>query len=113
MIVLPDLQRPFRWLSAISRFSAITSGGITSGGPNFAYDLCVEKVTPEQRETLDLSQWHVAFNGAEPVREETIDKFCETFGPCGFRREAFYPCYGMAEAALIVTGGWARALRSS
>ena len=57
------LQKPFRWLSAISRF-----GGTTSGGPNFAYDLCVRKITPEQRATLDLSTWEVAFNGAEPVR---------------------------------------------
>ena len=96
------LQKPFRWLSAISRFR-----GTTSGGPNFAYDLCVRKVTPEQRETLDLSTWHVAFNGAEPVREETIEQFCQMFGPCGFRREAFYPCFGMAEATLIVTGGQA------
>jgi acyl-CoA synthetase (AMP-forming)/AMP-acid ligase II len=57
------LQKPYRWLSAISRF-----GGTTSGGPNFAYDLCVRKITPEQRKTLDLSTWRVAFNGAEPVR---------------------------------------------
>jgi len=96
------LQKPFRWLSAITRF-----GATTSGGPNFAYDLCVEKVTPEQREKLDLSSWKVAFNGAEPVREETIDRFVEAFGPCGFRREAFFPCFGLAEAALIVSGGYA------
>jgi len=97
------LQRPYRWLSAISRF-----GGTTSGGPNFAYDLCVRKITPEQRERLDLSSWEVAFNGAEPVRAETIERFVETFGPCGFRREAFYPCFGLAEATLIVSGGYAR-----
>ena len=95
------LQKPFRWLSAISRFRATTSGG-----PNFAYDLCVRKITPEQRETLDLSSWELAFNGAEPVRKETLDSFTETFEPCGFRREAFYPCYGMAEATLIVSGGF-------
>ena len=95
------LQKPFRWLSAVSRFR-----GTTSGGPNFAYDLCVQKITPEQRETLDLSTWKVAFNGAEPVREETIRRFTEMFEPCGFRREAFYPCYGMAEAALLVSGGF-------
>lgn len=97
------LQKPYRWLSAISRF-----GGTTSGGPNFAYDLCVRKITPEERETLDLSSWTVAFNGAEPVRPETIDAFCAAFGPCGFRREAFYPCYGLAEATLIVSGGYAK-----
>jgi 8-amino-7-oxononanoate synthase len=96
------LQKPYRWLSAISRFS-----GTTSGGPNFAYDLCVRKITPEQRKTLDLSSWHVAFNGAEPVHAETIEAFCEAFEPCGFRRAAFYPCFGLAEATLIVSGGYA------
>jgi 8-amino-7-oxononanoate synthase len=95
------LQRPFRWLQAISRYRAVVSGG-----PNFAFDLCVRKVTPEQRAKLDLSTWAVAFNGAEPVRSETIDRFAETFEPCGFRREAFYPCYGLAEATLIVSGGF-------
>lgn len=95
------LQRPFRWLQAISRYRAATSGG-----PNFAYDLCIRKVTPEQRAQLDLSSWNVAFNGAEPVRGETLDRFAEMFEPCGFRREAFYPCYGLAEATLIVSGGF-------
>jgi 8-amino-7-oxononanoate synthase len=97
------LQRPYRWLSAISRFR-----GTTSGGPNFAYELCVRKITAEQRATLDLSSWEVAFNGAEPVREETIERFVEAFGPCGFRREAFFPCFGLAEATLIVSGGHAK-----
>jgi 8-amino-7-oxononanoate synthase len=96
------LQKPFRWLSALTRFK-----GTTSGGPNFAYDLCVRKVTREQRKQLDLSRWEVAFNGAEPIREETLERFAETFAPCGFRREAFYPCYGLAEATLIVSGGYA------
>ncbi len=95
------LQKPYRWLSAITRFR-----GTTSGGPNFAYDLCVRKITPEQRKTLDLSSWRVAFNGAEPVRAETLDAFTEAFAPCGFRREAFYPCFGLAEATLIVSGGY-------
>ena len=98
------LQKPYRWLSAITRYR-----GSTSGGPNFAYDLCVRKITPEQRKTLDLSSWRVAFNGAEPVRAETLDAFAETFAPCGFRREAFYPCYGLAEATLIVSGGYVHA----
>src|SRR5207253_9073799 len=71
---------------------------------------CLTKVTPEQRETLDLSRWCLAFNGAEPVRAETIDQFSKMFEPCGFRREAFYPCYGMAEATLIVSGGFRAAL---
>ncbi|HEU4323402.1 MAG TPA: amino acid adenylation domain-containing protein [Roseiflexaceae bacterium] len=93
------LQRPLRWLQAISRFKATISGG-----PNFAYDLCSRKVTPEQLQQLDLSSWRVAFNGAEPIRAETLDRFVATFGPCGFRREAFYPCYGLAEATLLVTG---------
>lgn len=95
------LQKPFRWLKAISRYR-----GTTSGGPNFAYELCVDKITEEQKAELDLSSWLVAFNGAEPVRPSTIDRFSEAFASCGFRREAFYPCYGLAEATLIVTGGY-------
>lgn len=98
------LQKPMRWLRAMS-----DTGAHISGGPNFAYDLCVDRVTEEERQTLDLSQWEVAFNGAEPVRPETIERFCEAFAPCGFRREAFYPCYGLAEGTLMVAGGekWA------
>jgi 8-amino-7-oxononanoate synthase len=95
------LQKPYRWLSAITKYH-----GTTSGGPNFAYDLCVRKITPEQLKTLDLSSWRVAFNGAEPVRAETLDAFAKKFAPCGFRREAFYPCFGLAEATLIVSGGY-------
>jgi 8-amino-7-oxononanoate synthase/acyl carrier protein len=98
------LQRPVRWLQAISQ-----SGATISGGPNFAYDLCAEKVTAEQKRTLDLSRWSLAFNGAEPVRAETIDRFSKAFAECGFRREAFYPCYGLAEATLIVAGGYKNA----
>jgi acyl-CoA synthetase (AMP-forming)/AMP-acid ligase II len=94
------LQRPIRWLQAISRFHATCSGG-----PNFAYDLCIRKIKPEQRELLDLSSWEVAFNGAEPVYHKTLDQFSEYFAPCGFRREAFLPCYGLAEATLMVVGG--------
>jgi amino acid adenylation domain-containing protein/non-ribosomal peptide synthase protein (TIGR01720 family) len=93
------LQKPLRWLQAISRFRATTSGG-----PNFAYELCARKISEEQRASLDLSSWRVAFNGAEPVRAETLDRFSEAFGPCGFRRTAFFPCYGLAEATLFVTG---------
>ncbi|KAB8332623.1 non-ribosomal peptide synthetase [Scytonema tolypothrichoides VB-61278] len=99
------LQRPYRWLQAISRYK-----GTTSGGPNFAYELCIHKITQQQRSTLDLSSWSVAFNGAEPVRQETLEQFSATFRECGFRPEAFYPCYGMAEATLIVSGGVKKAL---
>lgn len=95
------LQKPVRWLQIVSQ-----TGATISGGPNFAYDLCAEKVTAEQKATLDLSRWTLAFNGAEPVRAETIDRFSIAFAECGFRREAFYPCYGLAEATLIVTGGY-------
>ncbi len=98
------LQKPVRWLQIVSQTRATISGG-----PNFAYDLCTQKVTPEQKATLDLSQWTLAFNGAEPVRAETIERFSEAFAECGFRREAFYPCYGLAEATLIVTGGFKQA----
>lgn len=100
MSPLAFLQKPFRWLQAISRYKASVSGG-----PNFAYDLCVRKVTPEQRASLDLSTWQVAFNGAEPVRGETLARFTETFKESGFRPEAFFPCYGLAEATLFVSGG--------
>jgi amino acid adenylation domain-containing protein/thioester reductase-like protein len=93
------LQRPFRWLEAISRYK-----GTTSGAPNFAYDLCVDKITPEQIDTLDLSSWTLAFCGAEPVRPETLERFARTFERCGFRRNAFYPCFGMAESTLLVSG---------
>ena len=94
------LQRPLHWLQAISETRATSSGG-----PNFAYDLCVRKIKPEERATLDLSSWELAFNGAEPIRADTLDRFAAAFAVSGFRREAFYPCYGLAEATLIVLGG--------
>lgn len=100
MSPLDFLQKPIRWLQAISQYQATTSGG-----PNFAYDLCVRKVTAEQLASLDLRRWQVAFNGAEPVRAETLEAFSEKFAACGFRPEAHYPCYGMAETTLMVTGG--------
>jgi acyl-CoA synthetase (AMP-forming)/AMP-acid ligase II len=93
------LQRPRRWLEAISRHRATTSGA-----PNFAYDLCARRTPPEVRDTLDLSCWRVAYVGAEPVRAATLELFAETFAPCGFRRSAFLGCYGLAEATLFVTG---------
>lgn len=94
------LQQPYLWLQAISRF------GVThTGGPNFAYDLCVRSVSDEQLATLDLSSWRVAYNGAEPVRSDSLERFAERFASRGFRRSAFYPAYGLAEATLKVTGG--------
>jgi acyl-CoA synthetase (AMP-forming)/AMP-acid ligase II len=93
------VQEPIRWLRAITKYRAHTSGA-----PNFAYDLCVAKTTPEEREGLDLSSWKLAFNGSEPVRAETLDRFSCAFEPYGFRRSTFYPCYGLAEATLLVSG---------
>jgi 8-amino-7-oxononanoate synthase len=94
------LQRPVRWLRSISRYKAGTSGG-----PNFAYQLCVDKVTDEEMQGLDLSSWRVAFNGAEPVRASTLLQFSRRFGEVGFQHTSHFPCYGMAETTLIVTGG--------
>jgi len=94
------LQKPIRWLQTISRYNAVTSGG-----PNFAYDLCAQTAKPEQISALDLSRWTLAFTGAEPIRPETLDRFTAAFAPCGFARSTFYPCYGMAETTLLVTGG--------
>lgn len=100
MSPLHFLQKPIRWLRAISRTKATHSGG-----PNFAYDLCVRKVRSEQIAELDLSSWEIAFNGAEPVRDETMQRFAQAFAPCGFRRESFLPCYGLAEVAVFGTAG--------
>ncbi|HEX5102342.1 MAG TPA: AMP-binding protein, partial [Pirellulaceae bacterium] len=101
---LAFLQKPVRWLRGISRFRATISGG-----PNFAYALCNEKITPDECVGLDLSSWEVAFNGAEPIRAETLEAFSEKFAPYGFRGHSHYPCYGMAETTLLVTGGTKRA----
>ncbi|TWU04303.1 aminotransferase class I/II-fold pyridoxal phosphate-dependent enzyme [Stieleria varia] len=94
------LQRPARWLQAISKYKVTVSGG-----PNFAYQLCVDKISDEEMEGVDLSSLQIAFNGAEPIRVNTLDTFCERFAPYGFNRQAFLPCYGMAETTLIITGG--------
>ena len=90
------LQRPLRWLEAMSRYRATTSGA-----PNFAYDLCVERTTEEERAALDLSAWRTSFNGAEPIRADTIARFVEAFAICGVRRSVIVPCYGLAETTLI------------
>ncbi|MBB4765018.1 type I polyketide synthase [Actinoplanes digitatis] len=100
MSPLAFLKRPARWLRAVSDFRATHSGG-----PNFAFDLCVSKISEQERAGLDLSAWQVAFTGAEPVRAETMERFARSFAPNGFRRSAFYPCYGMAEASLLIAGG--------
>ena len=92
------VQRPVRWLQALSRYR-----GTHSAGPNFAYEWCVEKVTPEQKRDLDLHHWAAAVNGAEPVRSKSIERFCDAFEPCGFDQRAFTPAYGLAEATLKVT----------
>jgi amino acid adenylation domain-containing protein len=94
------VQRPVRWLQAITHTRASTSPA-----PNFAYDLCVRNVSEAERSELDLSCWSVALSGAEPVRAETLERFAATFASCGFRREALYPAYGLAEATLFVSGG--------
>jgi len=94
------IQRPQRWLWAISDHKAVVSGG-----PNFAFDLCVKTFKPELYEGLDLSSWRVAFNGAEPIKTATLEAFSQTFAPYGFMPEAFQPCYGLAEATVGVSSG--------
>ena len=103
MSPLSFLQKPFRWLAAITKYR-----GTTSGGPNFAYDLCVRNIPESQLDELDLSSWTVAFNGAEPILAETMESFARKFERCGFRYEAFYPCFGLAEGTLIVSGGYVK-----
>nr|WP_229510849.1 MULTISPECIES: AMP-binding protein [unclassified Massilia] len=94
------LRRPSAWLEAVTRYRATCSGG-----PNFAWDLCLRRIGAAQREGLDLSSLEVLYNGAEPVRAATLARFAATFGACGLRPEAVFPCYGMAEATLLVAGG--------
>ncbi|MFC4506761.1 MULTISPECIES: fatty acyl-AMP ligase [Streptomyces] len=93
------LRKPVRWMELVSEY-----GVNASGGPNFAYELCVRRITDAQLEGIDLSTWRTACNGAEPVRAETLKAFTERFGPYGFRAETMFPCYGMAETTLLVTG---------
>ncbi|MDG2470509.1 MAG: aminotransferase class I/II-fold pyridoxal phosphate-dependent enzyme [Pirellulaceae bacterium] len=97
---LAFLAKPVRWLRAISELRTNIAGG-----PNFAYQLCVDKISEEEAADLDLSCWEVAFNGAEPIRPETLAAFNAKFAPNGFRPTSHYPCYGMAETTLLVTGG--------
>ncbi|WP_372365777.1 fatty acyl-AMP ligase [Candidatus Uabimicrobium sp. HlEnr_7] len=99
MSPLHFLQKPIRWLQAISKYK-----GTTSCAPNFAYDLCVRKVRPEQKKELDLSSWIVAGNGAEVIQKNSLDNFYECFKECGFQEKSHLPCYGLAEASLIASG---------
>ena len=94
------LQRPFRWLEAMSRYKATTSGA-----PNFAYDLCVDRIGDEERASLDLSAWRTSFNGAEPIRADTIARFTNAFAVAKLDPNVIMPCYGLAEATLMVSGG--------
>jgi acyl-CoA synthetase (AMP-forming)/AMP-acid ligase II/acyl carrier protein len=93
------LRRPLSWLQAITKYRATISGG-----PNFAYDWCTAKITDKELETLHLSSWRIAFNGSEPVRAQTLSEFSQRFLACGFDPGAFFPCYGLAEATLFVSG---------
>jgi acyl-CoA synthetase (AMP-forming)/AMP-acid ligase II len=98
MSPLHFLQQPVRWLKAISSHRAYSSAA-----PDFAYALCSRVVTAEEKRSLDLSCWKQALNGADVVRPDTMERFAQDFGPCGFRREAFTPCYGLAESTLFVS----------
>jgi acyl-CoA synthetase (AMP-forming)/AMP-acid ligase II len=98
MSPLAFIKRPISWLQSISRYKVTHSQGT-----NFAYDLCLRQIGPEQRATLDLSSWRTASNGAEPIRKNTVESFIKTFQPYGFRPEALYPSYGLAEATLLVS----------
>lgn len=93
------IKRPSRWLKAISKYQVDLSGA-----PNFAYDLVSRKTTEEEIATLDLSCWKVAFCGAEPIRFQTLQNFTQIVEPAGFNEKALFPCYGLAEATLMVTG---------
>ena len=92
-------RRPIRWLETISKARATISGA-----PNFGYEHCLREIEREDLRSIDLSSWNTAFSGAEPIRPETIARFCARFGEAGFRKEALFPCYGLAEATLMVSG---------
>ena len=103
VVLMPSatfLQRPLSWLEAMSNYKVSTSAA-----PNFAFDLCVDRIKPEETRGLDLSGLRTVFHGAEPIRADTIDRFSRAFADIGFQREAFLPCYGLAEASLFVSGG--------
>lgn len=97
---LSFLMHPLRWLEAITKF-----GATVSGAPNFAYDLCVARARDQDISHLDLTTWSLAFNGSEPVHADTMRRFAERFAEVGFKAASTYPCYGLAEATLFVSGG--------
>lgn len=99
MSPLEFVQKPVRWLRAISDYK-----GTTSGGPTFGYAHCLARIKDEDCAGLDLSSWRLAYCGAEPVNAQVLDAFAQRFEPFGFKASSFYPCYGMAETTLIVTG---------
>src|SRR5258708_11473054 len=92
------VEHPVRWLKLISNYR-----GTISGGPNFAYELCIQRISADDRRQLDLSSWQTAFTGSEPVRRETLQRFAQTFSQCGFKARSWFPCYGLAEAPLFVS----------
>lgn len=92
------IKQPLRWLNAISRY-----GATHSQAPNFAYAYCLRRITPAERNRLDLSRWQAAGNAAEPISPDVMEQFCQIFAACGFARQAFAPAYGLAEATLLVT----------
>ncbi len=97
------VQRPVRWLELITKY-----GGTMSGGPNFAYEACVARISDRHLESLDLKSWRIAFNGSEPIRADTLDRFASKFARCGFDRASIFPCYGLAESTLMVTSRGSR-----
>ncbi|MBS2548527.1 aminotransferase class I/II-fold pyridoxal phosphate-dependent enzyme [Catenulispora sp. NL8] len=98
MAPMTFVRRPLLWLETIA-----ATGADTGISPNFGFEHCLRMIRPEQRDRLDLSRWRLALNGAEPVRARTLERFAEFFAPCGFDRRAFMPCYGLAEATLLVS----------
>lgn len=96
------MRKPTLWLEAISRRKDCR---VTSGGPNFSYEACLMRANAEELQDIDLSGWAVAFNGAEPIRSEVMHGFATAFAPKGFRASSLFPCYGLAEATLMVAGG--------
>ncbi|NNG41641.1 amino acid adenylation domain-containing protein [Pseudoalteromonas sp. NEC-BIFX-2020_002] len=98
------MEKPIRWLELISEYK-----GTISGGPDFAFRLCMERIKEKHKATLDLSSWRVAFSGAEPIRHDTLLDFADHFTMTGFKPGALYPCYGLAEGTLLVTGSKASA----
>jgi natural product biosynthesis luciferase-like monooxygenase protein len=101
------MGRPLRWLSAMSRH-----GATMTSGPNFAFELCVDRIADRDVHALDLSKWRIAFNGAEPINANSLDRFAEKFVLAGFRPESFFPCYGMAETTLMISGSGGRPIKA-